>query len=83
MKKVIIYTSDYCSYCDMAKSLLSRENILFNEINISQNDQLKEEMVKKSGGRKTVPQIFIGTKHIGGYDDLNQVYLSQKLTSFL
>ena len=83
MKKVIIYSSDHCPYCDMAKSLLTREKISFEEINVSQNDKLKEEMIKKAGGRKTVPQIFIGEKHIGGYDDLNKVYISKELNNLL
>lgn len=83
MKKVIIYSSNHCPYCDMAKSLLMREKISFEEINISQSDRLKQDMIKKAGGRRTVPQIFIGKKHIGGYDDLNKVYTSKELNNLL
>ena len=83
MKKVVIYSNDLCSYCNKAKSFLMRENISFDEINISQNDQLEEDMIKKSSGLRTVPQIFIGEKHVGGYDDLLKIHNSKKLDSFL
>ena len=83
MKKVIIYSSDYCRYCNMAKSLLLKEEIPFEEINVSQNNKLKEEMIKKTGGCRTVPQIFISDQHIGGYDKLNTLYVSRALNNLL
>jgi glutaredoxin 3 len=83
MKKVVIYSSDRCPYCDMAKSLLTREKIPFNEINVSYNDTLKEEMIQKSNGMRTVPQIFIGEHHIGGYDDLHKIYANKDLQKYL
>jgi len=83
MKKVIIYSSDYCRYCNMAKSLLMKEQISFEEINVSQNNKLKEEMIKKTGGCRTVPQIFIRNQHIGGYDELNSLYVSRELNNLL
>ncbi len=69
MNEVIIYSKDPCPYCVKAKMLLQRKGISFTEIKIT-DDKIKEEMIAKSGGRMTVPQIFIDGKHIGGCDDL-------------
>lgn len=66
---IIIYSKTHCPYCVRAKQLLERKNLLFKEINIEDNDDLLEEMIRKSQ-RRTVPQIFIGNRHIGGCDDL-------------
>lgn len=66
----VIYTKDLCPYCNMAKDLLKKKNIKFKEIYLTGSPDMVEEMLKKSNGRKTVPQIFLGSKHIGGYDDL-------------
>ncbi len=70
MKKVTIYTSGTCPYCIMAKKLLEEKNIDMDELRIDTNPKYIDEAIKKSGGRKTVPQIFVGDYHIGGYDDL-------------
>ena len=67
--KIIIYTTHYCPYCVHAKQLLERKNLSYDEINIEDNDALRQEMMDKSQ-RRTVPQIFINERHIGGYDDL-------------
>lgn len=67
--KIIIYTTHYCPYCIHAKQLLERKNLSYDEINIEDNDALRQEMMDKSQ-RRTVPQIFINDRHIGGYDDL-------------
>ena len=69
-KKIIIYTKSYCPYCVKAKQLLKNKNINFTEIDITNNQSLIEEMLLKSSGRKTVPQIFIDDFHVGGCDDL-------------
>ena len=69
-KKIIIYTKDYCPYCVKAKQLLKNKNVNFTEIDITDNQSLIEEMLLKSSGRKTVPQIFIDDFHVGGCDDL-------------
>ena len=68
--KIIIYTSDNCSFCRSAKAIFKEKKLKFKEINISKNDKLKNEMIKKSNGMMTVPQIFVNSKHIGGYEDL-------------
>ncbi|CAH58548.1 glutaredoxin [Ehrlichia ruminantium] len=77
--KVIIYTKDFCSYCTKAKALFNRKNIPFEEINITGNSTLKDEMIQKSNGMKTLPQIFINDVHIGGCDDLYRLYESGQL----
>lgn len=69
MDNVTIYSSDTCGYCVMAKRLLSSKGITPIEINVSRNSEMRGEMVTRSG-RRTVPQIFIGDRHVGGYDDL-------------
>ena len=70
MKNITVYTGPMCSYCDAAKRLLNKKNIPFKEINIALEEGKMEEMLKKSNGMKTIPQIFIENYHIGGYDEL-------------
>jgi glutaredoxin 3 len=69
-KKIIIYSKSFCPYCVKAKQLLKNKNIDFLEIDVSNDQLLLEEMLAKSSGRKTVPQIFIEDFHVGGCDDL-------------
>ena len=69
-KKIIIYTKSYCPSCVKAKQLLKNKNVITTEIDITNNESLIEEMLAKSQGRKTVPQIFIDDFHVGGFDDL-------------
>jgi glutaredoxin 3 len=66
---VTVYVSDWCPYCQRAKSLLTQKQVTFGEINVDENGQSREEMIARSN-RRTVPQIFIGDKHVGGYDEL-------------
>ena len=70
MKKVVIYTGPTCNFCSAAKHLLSKKKISYEEIDIGNDDKKREEMLKKSNGAKTVPQIFIGESHVGGYVEL-------------
>ncbi len=70
MKNITVYMGPMCSYCDAAKRLLNKKNIPFKEINIALEEGKIEEMLKKSNGMKTIPQIFIEDHHIGGYDEL-------------
>lgn len=71
MNPIVIYTSTACPYCTMAKRLLERKGITeWTEINASLNREVWQEMMMKTG-RRTVPQIFIGDVHVGGYDDLS------------
>lgn len=66
---VVVYLAGWCPYCERARSLLSKKGIQFREIDVDDDPQLREEMIARSG-RRTVPQIFIGEKHVGGCDDL-------------
>ncbi|HEY2137724.1 MAG TPA: glutaredoxin 3 [Xanthobacteraceae bacterium] len=70
MASVEVYTTPYCPYCVSAKDLLRRKGVDFVEINVSGDRDLRAVMVERSGGRMTVPQIFIGDTHVGGCDDL-------------
>ncbi len=70
MATIDIYTIRYCPYCHDAKELLSRKGVQFHEIDASGNRDLRNEMIERSNGRSTFPQIFIGATHIGGCDDL-------------
>lgn len=71
MADVIIYTKPGCPYCSAAKALLSKKGVDFTEIVASNDPEKKQEMIQKSGGRMTFPQVFVGEKHIGGSDDLH------------
>jgi glutaredoxin 3 len=66
---VTMYVSDWCPYCQRAKSLLAEKQIVFNEVNVEDDVKFREEMMARSN-RRTVPQIFIGDKHVGGCDEL-------------
>jgi glutaredoxin 3 len=66
---VVVYLAGWCPYCQRARDLLSKKGIEFREIDVDDDPQLREEMMARSG-RRTVPQIFIGEKHVGGCDDL-------------
>ena len=67
---VEIYTTPTCGYCRAAKSLLTRKNVAFQEIDVSNGSGLRQAMVSRAGGRTTVPQIFVNDFHVGGCDDL-------------
>lgn len=71
MTDIVIYTKDHCPYCVKAKQLLTIKKQKFTEIDISKNPEKREEMVAKVPNARTVPQIFINGKHIGGCDDLH------------
>ena len=83
MKKLEIYTGDLCIHCNWAIDLLNRNNIEFTEYNIAQDAAKREEMLKKSNGAKTVPQIFIGEHHVGGNTELQALDREGKLKSLL
>lgn len=70
MPPIEIYTTPYCPYCLDAKALLKKKNISFTEIDVSRDRELRSKMMVRAGGRTTVPQIFIGSTHVGGCDDL-------------
>ncbi len=80
--EIIIYSTLICPYCNAAKQLLKSKNLDFQEIRVDQDRQQRQVMVEKSG-RTSVPQIFIGEHHIGGFDDLNALNRSGKLDEIL
>ena len=75
---VTVYLSDWCPYCQRARGLLAQKNVDFSEINVEDNPKLRQEMIARSN-RRTVPQIFIGDKHVGGCDDLFELDRSGEL----
>jgi glutaredoxin 3 len=70
MAEVELYTTMYCPYCTRARALLQRKKVAFVDIDIAEHPDRREEMIRRAGGRRTVPQIFINGEHIGGCDDL-------------
>ena len=83
MKKVIIYTGDLCIHCNWAIDLLNKKNIQFTEYNVAKDLSKREEMLKKSNGARTIPQIFIGDQHIGGNTELQKLDRDGKLDSLV
>ena len=83
MKSVGIYTSRSCPYCTNAKRLLQSKGVFFTEFIVDGDPKLAAEAVEKSGGRKTVPQIFIENHHVGGYDDIVKLDKEGKLNSLM
>jgi glutaredoxin 3 len=71
MTPITIYTKSWCPYCAAAKDLLGQKGAAFDEIDIEKRPEARQEMIQKAGGRSSVPQIFIGERHVGGFDDLN------------
>ena len=83
MKKVVIYTGPLCNFCSAAKHLLNKKKINYEEIDIGYDDKKREEMLKKSNGARTIPQIFIGEKHVGGYVELRALEKDGNLDNLL
>ena len=83
MPPVEIYTTRYCPYCIQAKALLKRKGVEFTEIDVGRDWERRSEMVERSHGRVTVPQIFIGATHVGGCDDLYALEQEDKLDPLL
>ncbi len=83
MKEVVMYTTKVCPYCIKAKNLLNKKGIEYKELRVDQNPELVDVVVKKSGGRTTVPQIFIADYHVGGCDDLYALDQEGKLDSLV
>jgi len=83
MPPIEIYTTRYCPYCHTAKALLSRKGVSFTEIDLAGNWERRDEMIQRANGRVTVPQIFIGTVHIGGSDDLYALEHEGRLDALL
>ena len=82
MPEILIYTTNICPYCVMAKRLLDKKGVSYTEINVDTQTGLREEMMRKTK-RRTVPQIYIGDLHVGGFDDLYALEQQKKLDSLL
>ncbi|MBT1449816.1 glutaredoxin 3 [Glaciecola sp. XM2] len=83
MQNVEIYTKDFCPYCSRAKALLAQKGVEFTEYNLLKQPNLKTQMVERANGGTTVPQIFIGDRHIGGCDDLFALEFASDLDGLL
>jgi glutaredoxin 3 len=83
MAKVRIYTTRVCPYCVRAKALLAKKGVAYEEIDVSDDAPLREAMIREAGGRRTVPQIFVGETHVGGCDDLYALNRAGKLDALL
>ena len=83
MKNITVYSGPMCNFCDAAKRLLLRNNLNYNEIDISTKEGLRDEMTKRANGRRTIPQIFFDDYHVGGYQELRDLEKNGKLLSSL
>ena len=81
--KIIVYSSNNCGYCAKAKKLLDQKGLSYEEINIQVQPQFREEMILKSNGKRTVPQIFINDIHIGGFEELNKIAIEGNFENYL
>jgi glutaredoxin 3 len=81
--KVEIYTTTYCPFCSRAKNLLRNKGVPFTEVDVTDDDELRARMVELSGGRRTVPEIFINGKIVGGYDELSALESRGELDALL
>jgi len=80
---VEVYTTTYCPFCTRAKNLLKNKGVDFDEIDVTDDDKRREKMIEMSGGRRTVPEIFINGKIIGGFDELKALDDQGKLDNLL
>ena len=83
MKNITMYTGPFCNFCEAAKRLLVRNNLNYKEIDISTKDGLRDEMIKKANGKRTIPQIFFDDQHIGGYEEVRALEKENKLQELL
>ncbi len=83
MAEIVIYSTTVCPFCVRAKMLLNKKKVAFEEINLDKTPERRDEMIKRAGGRRTVPQIFIDGQHIGGCDDLHALDQAGKLDPLL
>ena len=83
MKKILMYSGPMCNFCEAAKRLLDRNNLKYEVIDISSGDGIRDEMIKKSNGRRTIPQIFFNDYHVGGYQELRELEKENKLQELL
>lgn len=80
---VVMYSTNFCGYCNRARSLLQGKGVAVTEIKVDEDNAQRETMLQRSGGRRTVPQIFIGDRHVGGYDELAALERAGELDKLL
>ena len=83
MAHVVVYSGPFCPFCTKAKALLDRKGVDYDEYNVREDEAKLQEMLEKSNGKKTIPQIFIDDRHIGGCDDLYALDGAGKLDALL
>jgi len=83
MTNIVMYSTAFCGYCQRARNLFERKGVEVREIKIDEEPKEREIMLQRSGGRRTVPQIFIGERHVGGFDDLAALDRSGELDKLL
>ena len=83
MKNITMYTGPMCNFCEAAKRLFSRNNLRYEEIDISLKEGLRDEMIKKANGKKTIPQIFFDDYHVGGYVELRDLEKKGELLNLI
>jgi glutaredoxin 3 len=83
MRPVTIYTTPFCGYCMAAKRLLSDKGVRFDEIDVLRDPERRQEMIQRSRGGRTVPQIFVGETAVGGYDEISALDRAGKLDALL
>ncbi len=83
MTDVTIYTTQLCPYCHAAKTLLNKKGVAFREIDVSYDPDGRRTMMERAGGRRSVPQVFVGETHVGGSDDLHALDAAGKLDPLL
>ena len=81
--RILVYSTPFCGYCAAAKRLLTAKGADYAEIDVMMDPERRQEMLAKSGGRRTVPQIFIDGRHIGGFDELNALDKAGELDALL
>ena len=82
-ERIVVYSTPFCGYCSAAKRLLAGKGAEFKEIDVMFDPEQRRDMIERSGGRQTVPQIFIDGRHIGGFDDLSALEASGELDRLL
>ena len=81
--RIVVYSTSFCGYCGAAKRLLTSKGAEFKEIDVMFDPEQKRDMIERSGGRRTVPQIFIDGRHVGGFDELSALDASGELEKLL
>ncbi len=83
MKNITMYSGPMCAFCDAAKRLLNRNNLKYKIIDVSGSPVIRDEMIKKANGRRTIPQIFFNDDHVGGYQELRELEKTGQLEASL